>query len=150
MFIICCIGLLIISFGFVIQIFEKAVIHDDENTSDPFDSTWNPMWLVILTMTTVGYGEFVPETHVGRLFTMIACFAGTFIISLITVTITQKISMNDKETNAFEFLMFAQNEELLMREAADVIKVFWKYIIKKRRIQRKISIIGKVTLNDFQ
>jgi voltage-gated potassium channel len=45
------------------------------------------MWLVVLTMTTVGYGDIVPVTDLGRLITIMACFLGTFIVSLSTVTI---------------------------------------------------------------
>jgi voltage-gated potassium channel len=62
------------------------------------------MWLMILSMTTVGYGDIYPRTNLGRLFTMLACFAGTFVVSLLTVTITTKISMNDQESNAYEYI----------------------------------------------
>ena len=49
------------------------------------------MWCVILGMTTVGYGDVVPSTNIGRFFVIMACFTGTFIVSLITVTISMMI-----------------------------------------------------------
>ena len=38
-------------------------------------------------MTSVGYGDIVPTTNIGRLLVLIACFLGSFIITLITVSI---------------------------------------------------------------
>jgi hypothetical protein len=46
-------------------------------------------------MTTVGYGDIIPNTNFGRLFTMLACFGGNFILQLITVTLMKKINMNE-------------------------------------------------------
>lgn len=50
---------------------------------------------MIISMTTVGYGDITPETNLGRVFTVIACFAGNFIIQLITISLMKKIEMND-------------------------------------------------------
>ena len=39
-------------------------------------------------MTTVGYGDRTPSTEFGRIFTMIGCFAGVFLVSLIVVSVS--------------------------------------------------------------
>jgi Ion channel len=59
---------------------------------DPYSDASNPMWCVILGMTTVGFGDIIPNTNIGRLFVIVACFAGSFIITLITVTISTRIN----------------------------------------------------------
>ena len=46
------------------------------------------MWCVIVTMTTVGYGDFYPVTHLGRIVGVIASLWGAFIISLLMVTLS--------------------------------------------------------------
>jgi hypothetical protein len=62
------------------------------------------MWCVILGMTTVGYGDIVPGTHIGRLFVIVACFIGTFIIALLTVTLQRMINHSVEENKAFNYV----------------------------------------------
>jgi len=45
-----------------------------------FDSLW---WTMV-TITTVGYGDFVPQTFLGKLFGILIMFIGLFLISFIT------------------------------------------------------------------
>ena len=63
-----------------------------ERTSDPEDNEyeylWNAFWVIILTMTTVGYGDIYPVTHLGRGSAIVACIWGMFIVSLFIVALT--------------------------------------------------------------
>ena len=49
---------------------------------------WNSMWCVIITMATVGFGDFVPKTHLGRFIAILSCVWGNFLISLMVVSLT--------------------------------------------------------------
>ena len=46
------------------------------------------MWCTIITMATVGYGDFYPATHLGRCIGVIACLWGNFIVSIMVVSLT--------------------------------------------------------------
>ena len=48
----------------------------------------NPFWWAIVTMTTVGYGDFSPETPGGRIFAVFIMFAGITLVSLLTASIS--------------------------------------------------------------
>ena len=48
----------------------------------------NPFWWAIVTMTTVGYGDFSPETPEGRMFAVFIMFAGITLVSLLTASIS--------------------------------------------------------------
>ena len=48
----------------------------------------NPFWWSIVTMTTVGYGDFSPETPEGRMFAVFIMFAGITLVSLLTASIS--------------------------------------------------------------
>ena len=74
------IGILIIMVfgGTVLKLLETGEITEGEN----------PFWWAIVTMTTVGYGDFAPTTTAGRLFSIIVMFGGISMISLLTATIS--------------------------------------------------------------
>jgi len=48
----------------------------------------NPFWWAIVTMTTVGYGDYYPATATGRLFAIVVMFAGISLTALLTATIS--------------------------------------------------------------
>ena len=48
----------------------------------------NPFWWAIVTMTTVGYGDYSPETSEGRLFAVFIMFTGISLVSLLTASIS--------------------------------------------------------------
>ena len=64
--------------GFVLQWLETGDISKGNN----------PFWWAIVTMTTVGYGDFSPETTEGRLFAVFIMFAGITLVSLLTASIS--------------------------------------------------------------
>ncbi|HIA29457.1 MAG TPA: hypothetical protein EYN81_04175 [Candidatus Marinimicrobia bacterium] len=48
----------------------------------------NPFWWAIVTMTTVGYGDFSPSSGAGRLFSVIIMFGGISLTALLTASIS--------------------------------------------------------------
>ena len=46
---------------------------------------WNSMWCTYMTMTTIGYGDIVPASTMGKLICVIMLLWGNFLISLIIV-----------------------------------------------------------------
>ena len=47
---------------------------------------YNSLWTVIVTMTTVGFGEFSPDTGNGRFISIIWAFLGIFLTSLLVIS----------------------------------------------------------------
>jgi hypothetical protein len=66
---------------------------------------WNSMWCTIITMATVGYGDFYPETHIGRLIAILACIWGNFLISLMVVSLTISSEFNPSQRKAYDNIM---------------------------------------------
>ena len=64
--------------GFLLKLFESGEIVQGHN----------PFWWAIVTMTTVGYGDFAPTTSAGRLFSIFVMFAGISLIAILTATIS--------------------------------------------------------------
>lgn len=96
-----------------------------------FDWTylWNSMWCTIITMATVGYGDFVPETHIGRLIAVMACIWGNFLISLMVVSLTISSEFNPSQRKAYDNIMkeigiFEHN-----KKAMRVVQALLKYSV---------------------
>ena len=64
--------------GIILQWLEPGEISKDDN----------PYWWAIVTMTTVGYGDFSPATPAGRFFAVIIMFIGISLVSLFTASIS--------------------------------------------------------------
>jgi len=64
--------------GFIVMYLESGPITEKET----------PFWWAIVTMTTVGYGDFAPSTPEGRFFAVFIMFAGIALVSLLTATIS--------------------------------------------------------------
>lgn len=60
----------------------------------------NALWLTIITMTTVGYGDYFPRTTFGRVIDVILVVWGTFIVSLMVVVLTNTLNMDPSEKRA--------------------------------------------------
>jgi hypothetical protein len=72
--------LTVINFGFAIRNFEVGFTPDD-GTDFKFQHMFNAMWLTIVSMTTVGYGDIYPQTYPGRAFAVLSFLFGNFLIS---------------------------------------------------------------------
>lgn len=61
---------------------------------------FNSMWMVIVTMTTVGYGDYFPQTVLGRVIMFMVCIWGIFIISLMVIALNNILSLNELESKS--------------------------------------------------
>ena len=55
---------------------------------DTFDNVWLGMWWGVQTVTTVGYGDVVPENTAGKAIATILMFGGLSLFAVVTGAIT--------------------------------------------------------------
>jgi hypothetical protein len=53
-----------------------------------FPTVWLGMWWALQTVTTVGYGDVIPQNDVGRAFASLLMLGGLAFLSVVTATIT--------------------------------------------------------------
>jgi len=81
---------LILVFSSLLCIYCGVTLYYLERSFDAdFAPSWNKgnpynnLWLSVVTMTTVGYGDGYPATYLGRVVAVIACIGGKIIISFL-------------------------------------------------------------------
>ena len=52
---------------------------------------------MIITMATVGYGDYYARTIPGRFITLIVAIVGVFLVSIMVVALTNTLNMNPAE-----------------------------------------------------
>lgn len=60
---------------------------------------------MVITMTTVGYGDIYPSTVFGRSLVMLAAFWGTFLISLMIMSVSLIFEIKGTEEKALHNLL---------------------------------------------
>lgn len=78
-------------FGYQLRIFESKL---NEISEQNFSNMINCIWNVIITLTSVGYGDIFPKTFFGRTVGVFICFWGFFIISFFVLTVENILSFN--------------------------------------------------------
>ena len=129
-------------FGMATRTFERPY-NDDNGRKMDFDYVWNAMWMIVITMTTVGYGDFYPQTHMGRFVVVIACFCGVFLVSMMVVTLTESSEFSKSERRAYEILSRLKAKDESKHFAERAVKEAMLYYrmkrqgVKKEKIQLK-------------
>ncbi|XP_055353530.1 potassium voltage-gated channel subfamily D member 2-like isoform X2 [Paramacrobiotus metropolitanus] len=71
-----------------IAILSTVVYHCEKNQPDTvFTSAMASSWFILITMTTVGYGDMVPKSASGKFFSGISAIIGSFVMNLFVQTI---------------------------------------------------------------
>lgn len=109
----------IMVFGVALRTAERPFMHI---SGKDWDYVWNGMWCIIITMSTVGYGDFYPITHLGRVIDVIACFWGTFLVSLMVLSLTISSELTPQERKAYDSIKKKEDRKNLEIAASNTIK----------------------------
>ena len=90
----------------------------------------------------VGYGDYYPRTHLGRLISVIVSFWGVFLVSMMVVTLTTSSSFEPKEAKAYDILYRLNMKENIRKKAAFVVTTAIRIVsnhkkYKKGKIERE-------------
>ena len=72
-------------------------------------------------MSTVGYGDEVPGTYLGRSFTILCCFMGNFTLQLLELTLLIEFETLRSEQQFYDFINGVNGKFGIKNNAAVVI-----------------------------
>ena len=104
-------------FGLVIRALERGYL--GSGCVDDLSQLTNTMWLVIITMTTVGYGDAYPSTPAGRTVVAIAAILGMTLTSLVVVALTNLSTFDPAQQKAY--FAIKHHRALLRRQHSSAV-----------------------------
>jgi len=69
--------------------------HNTQFPSDYWHGIWEAFWWAAVTVTTVGYGDKVPQRFVGRFFGLMWMFSGYFVFAYFTASIATTFTVQE-------------------------------------------------------
>jgi hypothetical protein len=112
-------------FGYNVRLFEREVQEDFSYLSTSF-------WFCLVTMTTVGYGDYFPLTHSGRTITILMAFCGNFIVSLFVVSLTNMLEFIAPEKRAYSLLVRLKSKDDQRIFGLKVVASVYKTMLMKK------------------
>lgn len=103
------------------------------NPMPDYSQFLNTLWTVLITMTSVGYGQYYPKTNLGRFVTFFSAILGTVIISLIMMTLQNYLKMNESEIKASEDADVFDIKDLMLRKSANFFFSTYKFLNEKNK-----------------
>ena len=125
--------------AYFVKIAEYGIMEYDtltKNLSEENDLAYllNCIWLIIITMVTVGYGDEYPKSHFGRVVIIIAAILGMLLVSIIIVSLGNLIEFTDEEKKAYSLLKKMKADDNAFNKAGNVIGILCKmrYLFERR------------------
>lgn len=75
-----------------------------EHTAYPYNSYSNCLWNVMVIITTVGYGDYYPESILGRLLTLFISLIGIIMVSTSITTLQGQVGFDEHQKEAKIFI----------------------------------------------
>ncbi|XP_019623598.1 PREDICTED: potassium voltage-gated channel protein Shal-like [Branchiostoma belcheri] len=109
---------LLFALAVMVTIFATVMYYCDKGHPDSnFHSIPHGIWFIVVTMTTVGYGDTVPETLAGKLVTTVCCLSSIVLLTLpVTIIVSNFSAIYAMELEALK----RKNFEPVMSEKPEI------------------------------
>lgn len=124
-YLVICLSLFIAMFyfGYLIKLFDENL---NEASGKNFSDMTNMVWLAIVTMTTVGYGDFFPLSTMSRIVGIFCSFYGVYVVSLFVISINNLLVFDQSEERALDLICRLDDKEELKMEAVNVLTLAYR------------------------
>jgi hypothetical protein len=120
----------IILFAYTMMVFERPV------HNGTLGDYANCLWLIIITMTTVGYGDEFPITVLGRCVAVTASLAAVILLAITTNLVVSKLTLSRSEVKVIEVMSTISLRDDLRTAAAVVIQRWTRAYSRYMKVRR--------------
>lgn len=101
--------------------------------SQTIPTYWDGVWFAFVTMTTVGYGEYIPHTALGRIFAVVLMIVGIGFLGMLTASIASVFMNNSPKLSK----LHNQNRKINLNDLTSTefkeVQMFVDYVRSKRK-----------------
>ena len=139
--------------SFAIRIFERPM---SPYSGMDFASYQNTIWYVLVTITTVGFGDYYAVTIPGRVIAFVVCLWGVIIVSIMVCFVASILGFDPGETRALDILQRLAFRAKMRSVAAFVLTAGLRYCLIAKHHPEKLPdyvlLLGKFRkyVNDFE
>ena len=91
--------------------------------------------VVLVTMSTIGYGDLYPNTDIGRFLIVVCCGFAILALVLMIIGFRSFFALTARELQVFNRLRYSKWLEQAKFSAAIVIQSFWRSCLNVKRSQ---------------
>ena len=130
--------LICIIFSYILKVIEGPVflLNKKINNENNHMQYLNCFWDVLVTMTTVGYGDYFPKSVLGRFVVLIVTILGTIIMALNINNFQSKTELNDDDRHTLDLIQRLERKDEIKDLAVSYFKNNYMYVITKRKYFR--------------
>jgi hypothetical protein len=118
---------MIFAFALGIRIFER------QNPFHDFEKFFNAIWFSVVTAVTLGYGDILPITQVGRVLAATLGIVGFINTYFVTLVMINKVSLLNSESQILEKFCKAKLTSDLEEVSGSLMRTMMKLNLLKRR-----------------
>ena len=134
----------LVMLSFAMQVFERRVQHD-------LDHYANCFWLVLVSMSGIGFGDLYPQTTLGRAVSSAAFGWGALLAALTIMTTIRYAELSDGEKRVEHMIRHTRTRIALKQRAAFYIQAAWAaYLERLQRSQSSLATTGRSLTVAFQ
>jgi hypothetical protein len=130
---------LIGGFLIVLLIVAYCVFVAERSINENITSYNEAMWLTVVTIMTIGYGDITCITPEGRAVILVGAFAGIISTALIITLFHRELQLSSQEQRLVTFLKRDRQRTAMVNLAASCIQIAYKLRIAQRALQASNS-----------
>lgn len=86
-------GVLLYAFSHALKLSEQTLNVIEANPATDLSNYPNCLWCILVTMATLGYGDYFPRTFPGRIVIILASIVGMFLSPALIVALSAELSL---------------------------------------------------------
>lgn len=111
-------------FALGIRIWERPLALLQPNNSLNLYTTC--IWWSVVSITSIGYGDYYPQTLFGRIWAVFICIWGVFIVAIMVTAMDKTMMLENQQQKAFHIINKMRYEDSVITSASRVIINLWR------------------------
>jgi len=89
---------------------------------------WDQVWFIVVTLTTTGFGDIVPFTHMGRFTSVVSMAIGPVVVAFLTASVTRALTLSEDEQHLIARMEVNRLQYQVLDSGVRIIQGWWRKV----------------------